>query len=596
MTLPEAFAARVRATPSADAYIQHDAASGVWRTWSWAAIGAEMERWRRALAAKSIPAGERVAVMLPNCIEWVCFEQAALALGLVVVPLYLTDNPGNSAHVLADSGACLLLLDSAGQWMRLRPLRAGFPILQRVLCLQHRPGELDDSDRTLIGCEQWLAAHEGSPPPPPGTSGAAALATLIYTSGTTGPAKGVMLSHANILSNALAVLEVVPVVPADRFLSFLPLSHAFERTVGYYIPMLAGACVAFARSLQDLPEDLVGIKPTALTSVPRIYERMFSRIECELAQRGPIARTVFHRAEMAGWRRFVASQPWGDGRAMFARLEWALAGRHLARKIAARLGGHVRVAVSGGAPLALPVARRLLALGVPLIQGYGLTEAAPVVSANRLDDNLPESVGRPLPGVEIKLDAGGELLVRGPNVMMGYWNNPTATAAAVDGEGWLHTRDLARIEDGRVFIHGRVKEIIVMSTGEKVSPSDMEAALAGDAMFEQTLIVGERRPFLVALLVLNPVIWRSLARTRAIADPDDPAALRERAVLSAICDQVNHRLAGFPVWGRVRRVHLTLAPWTIESGLVTPTMKPKRRELEQRFAEEIAALYRHRAI
>ena len=205
--------------------------------------------------------------------------------------------------------------------------------------------------------------------------------------------------------------------------------------------------------------------------------------------------------------------------AMFARLEWALVGHHLARKIAARLGGHLRVAVSGGAPLALPVARRFLALGLPLIQGYGLTEAAPVVATNRLDDNLPESVGRALPGIEVKLDVSGELLVRGPNVMMGYWDNPTATAAAVDGEGWLHTGDLARIEDDRLFIHGRVKDIIVMSTGEKVSPSDMEAALAGDAMFEQALIVGEQRPFLVAVLVLNPVIWRSLARTRGSPIP-----------------------------------------------------------------------------
>lgn len=190
MTLPEAFAARVRATPSADAYIQHDAAAGVWRTWSWAAIGAEMERWRRALAAESIPPGERVAVMLPNCIEWVCFEQAALALGLVVVPLYVIDDPGNSAHILADSGASLLLVDSAGQWARLEPLRAGFPILQRVLCLRHLPGELDENDRTLLPCEPWLAGHGGSPPPPPETLGAETLATLIYTSGTTGASQG----------------------------------------------------------------------------------------------------------------------------------------------------------------------------------------------------------------------------------------------------------------------------------------------------------------------------------------------------------------------------------------------------------------------
>lgn len=594
-TLPQVFAARVRATPEADAYLQYDPVAGGWRTWSWAAIGAEMTRWQRALNAENIPPGERVALMLSNCVEWVCFEQAALALGLVVVPLYVTDNPANSAHMLADSGARLLLVGNAHQWERLEPLRALFPILQRVLCLRHRPPDAPETDPALVFCDEWLARHAGEPlaPAHETAASAAALATLIYTSGTTGRPKGVMLSHANILANAQAVLDVVPVLPTDRFLSFLPLAHAFERTVGSYVSMLGGACVAFARSLQELPEDLLAIRPTVLVSVPRIYDKLFARIENQLAEATPLRRGLFHQAEQAGWRRFAASQPWGRGNAWLARLEWALFGRHVAQRVTARLGGRLRVAVSGGAPLAPAVARRFLALGLQLVQGYGLTEAAPVVTCNCLENNLPESVGRPLPGVEVKLDAGGELLVRGPNVMLGYWNNPGATAAAIDAAGWLHTGDLARIEDGRVFISGRLKEIIVMSTGEKISPADMESALAANGVFEQTLIVGERRPFLAALLVLNPVNWKSLALAKGIANPDDPAALRERAVLSAIRDEVNHLLSGFPAWGRVREVHLTLTPWTVESGLITPTLKPKRQALEQRFAAEIAALYQN---
>ena len=595
MTLPQVFAARVRATPGADAYLQYDKATGEWRRWSWAAVDQEMARWKTALAAENIPPGERVAVMLNNSVEWICFEQAAMALGLVVVPLYVTDNPANAAHILADSGVRLLLVGRMAQWEQLKPLGALFPILQRVLCLRHHPAEMPAPDPALVSCDDWLAsqANDAVAPANEIATDASALATLIYTSGTTGRPKGVMLSHANILANAQAVLEVISVYPNDCFLSFLPLSHAFERTGGYYVPMLAGACVAFARSLQDLPEDLQAVRPTVLVSVPRIYEKMFSRIENQLDEASPLRRAVFHRAERAGWRRFVASQPWGGkGGAWLARLEWALLGQRIARQLRARLGGRLRVAVSGGAPLTPPVAKRFLALGLQLIQGYGLTEAAPVVTCNRIEDNQPESVGRPLPSLEVARADNGELLVRGPNVMLGYWNDPAATAAVLGADGWLHTGDLARIDDGRLFISGRLKEIIVMSNGEKISPMDMEAALAASGMFEQALIVGEGRPFLVALLVLNPVNWKSLALAKGIAEPDAPAALRQPAVLSAIRDEVNHLLSGFPAWGRVREVHLTLTPWTVDSGLVTPTLKPRRQALEQDFAEEIAALYR----
>jgi long-chain acyl-CoA synthetase len=215
------------------------------------------------------------------------------------------------------------------------------------------------------------------------------------------------------------------------------------------------------------------------------------------------------------------------------------------------------------------------------------------VSCNRLENNQPDSVGLPLPGIEVRLDANGELLVRGPSVMLGYWNSPAATAAAIDAEGWLHSGDLAKIEDGRVFIGDRLKDIIVMSTGEKISPADMEAALAADSMFEQAQIVGEGRPFLAALLVLNPLSWKSLALAKGIVDADDPAALRDHALLSAIRDEVNQVLSSFPAWAKIRQVHLTLTPWTIESGLLTPTLKPKRHAIEACFAAEIAALYRH---
>jgi long-chain acyl-CoA synthetase len=596
-TLPQVFAARVRASPEAAAYMQRDLAAGNWRTWSWAAIGDEQQRWQRALAAEEIPPGERVALMLHNCVEWVCFEQAALALGLVVVPLYFTDNPGNQAHVLSDSGARLLLVGSARQWEQLKPLRAQFPMLQRVLCLRSQAADAPAPEAALMFCDKWLdrltCARQADAPASQPVAGPSALATLIYTSGTTGRSKGVMLSHANILSNALAALQVIPVYPTDQFLSFLPLSHALERTLGYYIPMLAGACVAFSDSIQNVHDDLLSIQPTVLVSVPSVYNKLFSRIENQLREATPLRRFLFRWIEEAGWRCFVASQPWGKGKAWLARFEWALLGTTVAQLVMARLGGRLRITVCGGAAMNPLVAHRFLALGIPLVQGYGLTEAAPVVTCNRLEDNQPDSVGLPLPGLEVRVGANGELLVRGPNVMLGYWNDPTATTAAIDADGWLHTGDLAKIEGDHVFICGRLKDIIVMSTGEKISLADMETALTAENLFEQALIVGEGRPFLSALLVLNPINWKSLALAEGIVDTDDPATLRDHAVLSAIRDEVNQVLSSFPSWTRIRQVHLTLTPWTIDSGLLTPTLKPVRRAIEQRFAEEIATLYRH---
>ncbi len=402
-----------------------------------------------------------------------------------------------------------------------------------------------------------------------------------------GRPKGVMLSHANLLANAQAVLDAVPGYREDVYLSFLPLSHAFERTVGYYVPMMAGSTVAYARSVQHLAEDLAAVRPTVLVSVPRIYERAYARIAADLATRR-LARALFDATVTIGWDRFE-----GRHRGPAATLAWPFLRRLVAKRILDHFGGRVRIAVSGGAPLAPSLARVFIGLGLPLLQGYGLTEAAPVVTGNRLDDNLPDSVGLPLPGVELRLGAGDELLVRGPNVMLGYWQRPDATRAAIDAEGWLHTGDRARIEGGRVYIVGRLKEILVLSTAEKVAPADLELAITEDPHFDQAMVVGEGKPYLAALVVLNGESWPGFARAAGV-DPRDPGALAAPAVLSAALARIERQLARFPSYARVRRVWLTLEAWTIENGLITPTLKLKRTELAQRFAAEIARLHDQR--
>jgi long-chain acyl-CoA synthetase len=332
------------------------------------------------------------------------------------------------------------------------------------------------------------------------------LAAIVYTSGTTGKPKGVMLTHRNVVANVQAVLQRVQPTPADRFLSFLPLSHTFERTAGYYLPIAAGSCVAFARSVAQLGEDLVSQRPTVLISVPRIYERVHAKLQ-EVLATSPLKARLMVLTQTVGWRRFRAEQGLPADEAgrpgLLDPLLWPLLRRLVAQPVLARFGGQVRVAVSGGAPLAPAIARCFLGLGLQLVQGYGMTETSPVVGVNAPEDNDPASVGRALPGVEVRIVENRELQVRGPSVMRGYWRRDEDTAKVLAADGWLSTGDQAEIVDGRIHIRGRIKEIIVTSTGEKVPPVDLELALCEDPLFEQAFVVGENKPFIGAVAVVN---------------------------------------------------------------------------------------------
>ena len=592
-TLPGLFLRRCEKNPEAEAYRQYDAAAGTWQSYRWREMRALAGRWRAALARENLAPGERVAILLRNSVEWVCIDQAAQSLGLAVVPLYVTDNPENITHILRDSDARVLFLRTSGQWQALAPLRARFPGLARVLCLERAAAAVAGAGIELSFVADWLAA--AAEPMSAGDVDTHALATIVYTSGTTGRPKGVMLSHNNILSNAEAVLKLVPAYREDLFLSFLPLSHTFERTVGYYLPIMTGSTVAFARSAQDLAQDLLDIRPTLLVSVPRIYDLAYARVQQGLEKKGAAARALFAWAEHIGWSRFETAQGRGTPLGLLAKLPWPLLRRLVADKLLARFGGRLRLAISGGAPLSPRLARCFIGLGLPLLQGYGLTEAAPIVSANLIEDNVPDSVGVPLPGIEIKLAGQNELLVRGPNVMLGYWNRPQDTREAIDADGWLHTGDQARVRGHHLYITGRLKEILVTSTGEKIAPADVEMAITADPLFAQAMVVGEGMPHLAALIVLDPEAWREAAKKLGL-DAADPASLKATALLQAVRDRIRKLLRSFPSHARVRETWLSLEPWTIENGLLTPTLKIKRPVLGERYAREIRELYaEHRA-
>ena len=500
-TLCGLFRARVDASPDAVAYRQFDEAREAWTNHTWAQVAAEVERWRRALVKEGLAPGDRVAVMLKNCVEWVIFDQAALSLGLVTVPLYLDDRPDSAAWILDHADARLLLVEGRFQHKKLAEIAGSAHQLQRIVSLAAPENGLADWSPRFVLAADWLAQAEGVAVPERHLA-SELLASLVYTSGTTGRPKGAMLTHGNMLWNAWYASQCADFGPHEVFLSFLPLSHTLERTGGYYLPMLLGAEVAYARSIAQLAQDLQAIRPTVLISVPRIYERVYGRIQDGLDKKGTLARRLFELAVRTGWRRFERAQGvagWHPG-----LLAWPLLDRLVARNVVDKLGGRLKFAISGGAALSPEIARVFIGLGVPVIQGYGLTETSPVVCVNRPDSNVPSSIGQPLPGVEVKIGENDELLTRSRCVMRGYWKDEAATRAMIDADGWLHSGDTCSVDArGHYTIVGRIKDIIVLNNGEKVPPSDMESAILLDPLFEQVMVVGEGKPYLAALTVLN---------------------------------------------------------------------------------------------
>jgi long-chain acyl-CoA synthetase len=583
-TLYGLFRERLKRSPDQTAYRSYDSLTKQWFDTTWSQVAAQVARWQAALHSEQLQAGDRVAINLRNCVEWVCFDQAALGLGLILVPLYPDDRPENVAYILRDANVKILLLQNSRQWQRLIPSITPEHELKRVL--------IQTPDTSPLGSpacyvDDWLSSDTAELHNTPGQPNE--LASIIYTSGTTGRPKGVMLSHQNMLSVAYGGLTCIDILPSDLFLSFLPLSHTLERTAGYYLPMMAGATVAYARGIPQLAEDMLNIKPTALIAVPRIFERIYTRIHSQIKDKSPIAQWLFHKAVSLGLQRFEYQQKRQSWRPNL--LLWPLFDKLVASKVKQRMGGNMRIILSGGAALPPTVAELFIGLDFCLLQGYGLTETSPVISVNTPQNNFPSSVGTLIPGVTVKIGDNDELLARGTGVMLGYWNNEQATAQTIDSDGWLHTGDQARLSDtGHVYITGRIKDILIMSNGEKVPPGDIEAAILMNPLFEQALVLGEGQAFLSALMVLNVDGWSDLAQTLGL-DSQDPNSLNDKILHSHVIKQLRILLSSFPAYARIRQVSLHLEPWTVDNDLMTPTMKIKRPKVIAYHQSDIDKIY-----
>ncbi len=637
-TLGDLFVWRVHHTPYVEAYREFDQDLNEWVSYTWLQMADRVGRWRRALEMLNLPQGARVGILLPNSTNAVCIDQSSLALGMVPVPMHAIDNPESIAYILQDCDASVLVLSTRAQWDAIANVGHSMPELKLVVIAMEKEGEfvqnplispisLESSPVSIVTLDNWLhqegASNElqqrkGLESPALSELSGDALAAIVYTSGTTGKPKGVMLTHVNVLSNVKAILALVSVDENDVFLSFLPLSHTFERTIGYYLAIAAGSCVAYVRSVAQIAEDLKLVKPTILVSVPRIYERFYAKLQEMLGRSGCLTRLIFAATQKVGWHQFCDKQKYSalsPSSQLLPSVNDQESSNHqktscivdvllkpffqllhplIARKVLAHFGGNLRFAVCGGAPIPASVAQCFLSFGLPLIQGYGMTETSPVVCANNIDDNWPDTVGRTIQGVQVRIGENRELQVYGNGIMKGYWKRPQDTAAVMMEDGWLKTGDQAVIQDGRVRIIGRIKEIMVTSTGEKIAPVDVEQAIMADTLFEQAFVVGENRPFIAAFVVLNQNLWEKLAQNLKI-DAGDHANLHKELVRDVILKRVQQVTKNLPSYAMPRAVWVTLDAWSIQNGLITPTLKLKRHALHAFFQHAIDEMYLSRS-
>ena len=590
-TLPELLTHHLPLRPEMPIYQYYDNRTKEWATVTVAQVCEMVNRWAHAFAACGLKRGDRVAMLLPNCLDAICFDMAALTCALVPVPLHAIDTAGSSSYILNDSGAKVLVTNRLLKWKGIAEA-GNHPALKYVVITDEAIETDESEDFTLTNVDHWLSMGVGSelPDGPEPTD----LAALVYTSGTTGRPKGVMLTHRAIMSDIQGVLDNICPEPQDVWFSFLPLSHTFERTTTYYTALGMGCLVGFNRNIGLIQEDMRKVRPTIMMSVPRIYEKIYAKIQDRLAGKSGFVRFMFNWAVEVGYRSFCKRNGLPVANSALSFLDPFVEG-FLSKKVGQGVrdifGGRPRIFISGGAAMNPQISRTFIGLGVEIFQGYGMTESSPVVSVNKIGFNHPFTVGVALNNIEVKLGENDELMVRGPIVMNGYWNRPEDTAAVLTEDGWLKTGDQADIyADGHIRIKGRIKEIIVTSTGEKIPPADLEQAIECDHLFDQVMAVGEDRPYIAALAVVNPVQFEIFAKELG-KDPTAPDILMDKDVRNAALRRVKAATAGFPNYGIPRNIRLLSEPWTIDNGLLTPTLKLKRQQIRQRYAEEIDELY-----
>jgi long-chain acyl-CoA synthetase len=563
--------------------------AGAWLDFSWSDIAGASRRLRAGLIRTGLRPGDRVAILAENCPQWVTVDLAALGMGAIVVPLYPTSSADEIEHVLSDSETRAIAVRGTEGLKKIAAAAARLPALETIITMSA------DTDAAVTGLPSpaaiTLDSLSNSSEAGLAEASHSDTATIIYTSGTTGASKGVVLTHGNILANCEASKTALDLNEQDAVLSFLPVAHSFERTAGYYTVMTAGGTIAYAEGLGQIAQNLLETNPSVVLTVPRLLEVIHSRVLRTVEKSPAIRRALFAMALATGQQ---AARYRFEGRHLPPHLAapMALFRKAVFARIRNLFGSRLRYLISGGAPLPREIFEFFSAAEVPIVEGYGLTEASPVVAVNLTGGTRPGTVGRPLRGVEVKLADDGELLVHGPNVMKGYYKLEDDTRAAIDDGGWLHTGDIASIDaDGYVSIRDRKKEIIVLSGGKNVSPAALEAKLARDPFIAQACVVGDRRKHLAALLV--PDFEKLTEEIGKVGiDTRSPKALVEEPKVKALFHkqmrQLNHTLADYEA---ITAFRLIATPFTQENGEVTPTLKLRRKIILEHYRREVESMY-----
>jgi long-chain acyl-CoA synthetase len=562
----------------------------VWTDHSWTEVSEAAGRLRAGLLGLGVRPGDRVAILSDNCPEWIVVDQAVLGLGAIVVPLYTTSGVEETAHVISDSGTKVVAANGSEMVKKILGVSASIPDVTAIVAMQSGAESTLAANGTpavmsaaSLSAEAPAAIVEGSSDD---------LATIIYTSGTTGTSKGVMLSHGNLLANAEDSLAALALDHTDMTLSHLPIAHSFERTAGYYTVALAGGTIAFAEGLGQIASNLTEVQPTVVLTVPRLLEVIHSRVMRTVETSPPIRQRLFKMALNAGEQ---AAEYRNRGKPLppMLALSMAVYRRLVFARVRAIFGSRIRYLISGGAPLPTEINRFLSAAEVPIVEGYGLTEAAPVVAVNLHNGRTRiGTVGLPLKRIQVDTAPDGELLLRGPNIMKGYYKLEAETKEAIDENGWLHTGDIAKIDvEGYISITDRKKEIIVLSGGKNISPAYVESKLTGDKFISQACVIGDRRKHLAALVVPDYENLVDFLKENNL-DPKNADALAKSKELKTF------------VQGRIREINKQLSdveavstftvvpqPFTQENGELTPSLKIRRKVVQAHFKDQIDSMY-----
>jgi len=587
-TLTQCFLDAIDQHPNARAQM-YRAASG-WQAYSSAEMLRRIAGLAQALASLGVKAGDTVGIFAPNCPEWHVADFAVLGLGAADVPIYYNESPERLEYIWNDAGVKVAIVAGEAQARKLVACHEKIPALEKIIAVgapaEFRGEFLDYAALIEAANDQDVAeyrrrAAEVKP---------RQLATLIYTSGTTGVPKGVMLTHSNLTSNLIDATAAIGYFADDLQLSFLPLSHVYERTFDY-TALVHGVTVAYLEKIEDAAKALLEVRPTIAAAVPRVFEKTYANILEKGHQETSARRAIFD------WALRVAEEavPWkahGKSASAILKLKWGLANRLVYSKIREGIGGRMRVFYSGGAPLAKELAEFFWSVGVSIYQGYGLTESSPVISTNTPESNKVGTVGRPIRNCEVKIAEDGEILARGPNIMQGYYNKPDATREALADDGWLRTGDIGHLDaDGYLVITDRKKELLKTAAGKFIAPAPIENKLKSSAYISNAMVVGDRRKFVSVLIVPNFANIEAKARADGIrlAPPETISA--DSWVRDLIGREVERLTANLAQYEKPKRFALLDKDFTFASGELTYTLKLKRRVVEERHRDAIAQLY-----